>query len=303
MGVAVSMYQNDIPVMLKWAPENDHLKKVCYVYAKAINFLWLNLNWLKETSGAKTLLVRIPDAIVQISKRIGPAESVPGKVINRVADFITPLNVLGGPAKSLLAFADLGSKFTAIFADHKTNIDYVVKDENGAYYKAQLPLYSWGGWANRAQAFAEWSMALSECGSYLWKYQNPTSEGSFPLSTFSTWTGRCLNIKNLCSDSWFLYQTWGTGNHQRFVSGRYENVTGQNLTIANEEVAGAVMKITFTVMCISLDLFKTFAAKQYVPFWLEPAIFWTNIATTFAPPVVFNYWPSLVTKPLYAAAG
>jgi hypothetical protein len=295
MGLAVR-YVDQVPPMLKWETTNETLKKVKVVYVQAMNFLCVTLVCLKE-GGARTLLVKIPDAIVQISTRIGSASSIPGSVINRVADIVMPLQVLGGSAKNFLSFSDVGTKSLALFSGIKTSIEYVVKGNNGIYYKAQLPLGDWGAWANRAQAFADWSLSITECGSYLWKFSNPDANGSFPLAPLSTWSGRYFSIKGLCFESWFLYKTWYQGSHHNGT------VQINNALLARRELTGSLLKLSLAVAGISLDIFRTFAAKGYAPFWMEPAMFWINIANTFVTPVAFTYWPSLVTKPLYAAAG
>jgi hypothetical protein len=103
------------------------------------------------------------------------------------------------------------------------------------------------------------------------------------------------------------------GPHQRYdteqkkyVPIRHQNGEAKELVLntrlANEELAGSLLRLSFSVACISLDLFRTFAANSNNSAWLESAIFCTNIASIFIAPAALRYWPQMVVVPLQKAA-
>src|SRR4051812_39098551 len=170
----------------------DQAKAVCR-YVK--NFILHNLAWLKETGGAKNLLIKFPDAIVSISRRIGPATHIPGKMLNIAADILMPLQALGGCTSTLLGFAEVGSKFPAMFEFSKTQVQYIVRDGNGKVVRdeqgkacrARFDLNYQEQKANEAASVADWTLSFTGCASYIWRL-NHTADQKFPLAPIATWS-------------------------------------------------------------------------------------------------------------------
>jgi hypothetical protein len=284
-------------------PYGYYVDKAYSIYEYVMNFILKELDWLKETGGQRTFFIKIPEAIVHISKRIGPTTSIPGKMLSKVADVLMPLHILGGCAKTFLAFVDVTIKFPGLFKKpQKDIIEYVVINKNNEPQKAQTPFNYWEQQANKAQVFADWALNLSECGSYVWKWRNPTSTKRPPFANLATWSGRYMCLKGLYFESKFLYQIWWEGKHLHYNEEEQQYVPINGTVLAKEDLIGSMLKISLSVVCLSLDVLQTFAPKENRPFWLESAIFWTRIAPTFITPVAIRYWPNLVTKPLYAKA-
>ncbi len=294
-------------------PNKYYVEKVHHVYIKVIVFIRINLDWLKDTGGAKILVIKFPDAVVSLSKRIGPATHIPGKMINRVAEILMPLHKLGGCASTFIGFAEVGSKFPAMFNPSETQVKYVVRDGNNAY-KAQFPLNYWEQKANQALNVADWTLSFTGCAGYIWR-SNHTAVEKFPLAPIATWSARYMSLKGLYFDGRFLYETLWVGNHQKYNDvlktyvpiQRWDNIEGVNVpvpntTVAWEEVAGAVLKISLSIACLSLDIFKGLAAKGNSSPWLDTAIFCANLAPTFITPVAMRYWPKMAVEPIYATA-
>ena len=188
-------------------------------------------------------------------------------------------------------------------------VEYVVIvesfDQNNNLVKttrrAQMPVDIWWQWSGVVQNVADWTISVSECEAYLRK-------DSAQMAPFTTWGARYLSVKSLCFEGWFLYQTWWLGNHQRInAAGQPDSIRNvlphvQSTTLAKREIAGSLLKISLSVVCLSLDFFTKLNGKEQKPFWLEAAIFWTRIAPTFITPVALRYWPKVVTIPLYKRA-
>ncbi len=294
-------------------PNKEYMEKVNAVYEYVRNFILHNLSWLKETGGQKTLLIKFPDAIVSISKHIGPATHIPGKMINFTAGILSPLHRLGGCASSLIGFAEVGAKFPSLFNPSEKQVKYVVTEGNNKY-KAQFWLSTWEQRANKAQNVADFLLSFSGCAGYLWRLQH-TPDEKFPLAPVATWSARYMSVKGLYFEGRFLYETLWVGAHRRCAGeeGKYapieryddtlrKNVPVQNTTLAKEEIAGSLLKISLSVVCLSLDLFKTLASNENNSPWLETAIFCAGIAPTFITPLATRYWPKMVAEPLYANA-
>ncbi len=273
----------------------------CLVYEFVKNFIVHNLTWLKETGGAKALLIKFPDAIISISKRIGPVTCTSGKMINRVAEILTPLHALGGCASTLLGFAEVGSKFPALLSPFKTRVQYVVKGASEKTYQAQFPLKPWQQKADRALSVVDWTLSFNGCAGYIWRL-NHTADEKFPLAPIAPWLPRCMSIGGLYFESQFLYKTLWVGNHLKYdaIQEKYKSIR-KNTTVAWQEIAGSVLKISLSVACLSLDVFKLAAKENQAP-WLDTAIFCAGLAPTFITPVAMRYWPKMVVEPLYAAA-
>jgi len=284
-----------VPIWFKLeGPYKDYAYlKICHnVYNFAIEFWVQNWNWLKETSGQRVLLIKIPEAIINIAVRIGPATSIPKKVLHVVANFFMPIYKLGSCAKPFLAFIEVRTRFDAMFKKPDEKIDYVVLDAKGNYLKATFPLTHREQLAGRFENIASWTLSLSECGNYIWKFYNASAEDRPPFATFMSWTGRAMSIKTLVVEGRFLFQTWWAGKHVQI----------DKATLSKQSLAGSILKIFLAAMCLAIELFQYFAANQYKPLWLGSALFWTRISSTFISPVANRYWPSMVTTPLYAAA-
>ncbi len=295
-------------------PYGEYVDQVYSVYEYVRNFMLHNLAWLKEAGGIKTLIIKFPDAIVSISKRIGPATHIPGKMINSAAGILLPIHKLGGCASSLLGFAEVGAKFPAMFSPSDTQVKYVVKDAYGNAYRAQFPLNQWEQRSNRALNIADWTLSFSGCAGFLWRL-NHSADEKFPLAALATWSGRYMSFKGLYSESRFLYETLWVGIPQKYdeASKNYipiqhydkvqkKTIPVQNPTLAREELAGSLFRLSLSVVCLSLDVFKALAVKDNNSKWLDTAIFCAGIAPTFITPLAMRYWPKMVVEPLYAAA-
>jgi hypothetical protein len=278
------------------------MKLVYSVYEYVKIFIAHNLTWLKETGGAKNLLIKFPDAIVSISRRIGPATHIPGKILNTAADILIPLQALGGCASTLLGFAEVGSKFPAMFISSPKQVQYVVRGTAGKEYRAQFPLKSWEQNANKAVSIADWTLSFTGCAGYIWR-MNHTPDQKFPLAPVATWSARYMSIQGLYSEGRFLYKTLSMGEHREYHATQEKYLPlKKKVTVAWEEVAGSLLKLSLSVVCLSLDIFKALAAKGNQSPWIDTAIFCAGIAPTFITPVAMRYWPKIVTEPLYAAA-
>jgi hypothetical protein len=292
-------------------PYGEYVDQAISVYEYVRNFILHNLNWMKEAGGAKTLFVKFPDAIVSISKRIGPASYLPGKMINRVAEILIPLHKLGGCTSTLLGFAEVGSKFPAMFTPADSQVRYVVKDAHDKAYRAQFPLNQWEQRSNRALNIADWTLSFTGCSGYIWRL-NHSADEKFPLASIATWSGRYMSVKGLYAEGRFLYETLWVGNHkkwnedeQKYVPIKYEKnkvILPENFSLAREELAGSLFRLSLAVVCLSLEIFKTLAAKGNQSPWLDSAIFCAGLAPTFITPIAMRYWPKMVVDPLYTAA-
>lgn len=270
-------------------PYGHYVVQVHNVFWALREFLRANAAWLREPGGQRALLIKIPEAIILIAKRMGPPASIPGKILYVAAKILAPLYALGGCAKPFLAFVEVGT----VKYENKERIDYVAVDEKGQHLQASLPLGYWSQWANRIENIASWSLSVAECGSFLWKYQYPASLDRTFFAIFAEWTGRFISIKLLISESWFLTKTLWKVQHIES-----KDVT---LTLAKREIVGSLLKISLALACLSIDLFQILAKNEYKPAWLDTALFWTRISPAFITPVV-RHWPTLVTKPLYVSA-
>ncbi len=281
----------------------ETFKKVAYAVSEYIGA------WLKETGGVKTLLIKFPDAIVSISKRIDPA-TLSGRTINTIADFLTPLHALGGCASTLLGFAEVGSKFPAMFNPFKTQVQYTARGANNDTYRAQFSLPPLERAIDKALSVADWAFSLSGCASYIWKL-NHTADETFPLaSSLATWSGRCMSLGGLFLEGRFLYETLWVGKPQTYKAvpekhkpdlKEYHPIE-KNVKVAWEEVAGSMLKISLSVVCLSFDLFKKLATKENQSPWLDTAIFCAGLAPTFITPIAMRCWPKMVVAPLYESA-
>jgi hypothetical protein len=290
------------------------------VYKYVMDFIQHNLAWLKETGGLKTWLIKIPDAVVSISNRIGPATHRPGKMINIAADMLMPLHALGGCASTLLGFAEVGSKFPAMFSPAESKVQYVVRDEQGKVvrdeqrkaWKAHFDLNYLDKIANKALSIADWTLSFTGCAGYIWKL-NHSADEKFPLVPIATWSARVMSIKGLYSEGRFLYETCWVGNRHMFdkekkvaISDADSDIEQDKIvpmpisTVAWEEVAGSVLKISLSVACLGLDVLKLAAKESQSP-WLDTAVFCAGLAPTFITPVAMRYWPKMAVEPLYAA--
>jgi hypothetical protein len=304
-----------LPLILRSnGPYGYYVRKVDSIYESVKEFLKHNLAWLKEAGGVKTLMIKFPDAIVSISKRIGPATHIPGKMINSAAGILLPIHKLGGCASSLLGFAEVGAKFPAMFNPSETQAKYVVKDADGNAYRAQFPLNQWEQRSNRALNIADWTLSFSGCAGFLWRL-NHSADEKFPLASLATWSGRYMSLKGLYSESRFLYETLWVGIHLKYSDEQkkyipvqyYDDVQKKvilvkNPTLAKEELAGSLFRLSLSVVCLSVDIFKALAPKDNNSKWLDTAIFCAGIAPTFITPLAMRYWPKMVVEPLYAAA-
>lgn len=271
------------------------------VYKFVKNFICHNLAWLKETGGAKFWAIKLPDAIVSISNRIDPA-TLSGRVINRAADFLTPLQALGGCASTLMGFAEVGAKFPALFSPYKTQVQYTVRSAKNDTYQAQFPLSPWEQKADKALSMADWALSLTGCAGYIWRL-NHTADEKFPFASLATASGRYLSIGGLYFEGKFLYETLWVSKPQQYheVKKTYEPLK-KSATVTREEIIGSALKISLSVVCLSLDIFKALAAKGNQSPWLHTAIFCAGLAPTFITPAAMRYWPKMVVEPLYAAA-
>ncbi len=294
-----------IPVALTGeGPYGPSIEKVYKVYTYVRAILSDSLDWLSSPGGQKTLLIKFPEAIVTIVHRIGPPTSIPSKLLRDFANLVQPLHKLGRCAKTFLAFVEVGSKFKTMFKDPDMYINYVVMDENHHPRKAQFPLNAWAQWSNVFQNFVDWGISVGECEVYL---RSSAENSGHPFTApLVNWGARYMSIKSLCFEGWFLYQTWWKGEHLHGAK-RNEKIIGyipftERVTLSKREIIGSALKISLSVVCLSLDLFNKLAAHEKKPFWLETAIFWTRIAPTFITPAALRYWPNIVTKPLYMRA-
>ncbi|HEX4840471.1 MAG TPA: hypothetical protein VFU89_08535 [Rhabdochlamydiaceae bacterium] len=278
-------------------PYGDYIKPVNAVYAFVLKFLKFNLDWLRETSGQKMLLIKLPDAIVSISKRIGPATHIPGRMINNIAHFLTPLHRLGGYASPLIGFAEVGYKFPAMFVPSKEKVPYVAEAE-GKTYQASFPLNSWEQGANRVLSAADWTLSFTRCFWYLWR-MNHTTDEKFPLAGVATWAGRYISLKELYFEGRFLYETLWVGPQFKAGNEREKESNAQTpMKLASVELVGSLLRLSLAVVYLSVDVFKVLATRQQSP-WIETALFCASIAPTFINPLANHYWPKLVTQPLY----
>lgn len=284
-----------VPVVFRLdGPNREYVQVVHQVVGYIKYFFKVNIDWLKETTGQRILLIKIPEAIILISKRIGPGVSIPGKIFRSFANALMPLYGLGC-AKTFLSFVEVGTRFNAMFAPPDTKIDYVVVDEDGKSFQAFLPLGRHGQWANRLENICSWSLSVSECGSYLWKLQNLSSTDQPFFITFASWAGRYLSVKTLCYEGLFLYRTWWQGQHRTVVEVKKE------ASISKSDIAGSLLKISLAVVSLSLEFFVYLTAKGNKSPWLETTLFWSRITPTLITPVN-RYWSVMVTRPYYTAA-
>lgn len=268
------------------------------VYKFVKSFILLNLTYMKETSGAKTIFIKFPDAIVSISKRIGPAVHIPGKMINVVADILAPVHALGGCASTLLGFAEVGAKFPALFSPYKTEVQYTVKSAKDKTYQAQFPLASWEQYFDKTLSVADWTLSFTGCAGYIWRFYHAADE-KFPFASIATSSGRYMSIGGLYFEGRFLSETLQAPDQ---IIYRKNKQNFKQVTVVREELIGSALKISLSLVCLSLDLFKTMAANGNQSPWLDTAIFCAGLAPTFITPVAMRYWPKLVVEPLYAAA-
>ena len=284
------------PIMFSLqGPNREYMLVAWKVVGYITFFLKVNIDWLKETTGQRILLIKIPEAIILISKRIGPGVSIPAKIFRSFANALMPLFGLGC-AKTFLSFVEVGTRFNGMFSQSETKIDYVVVDESGKKTQAFLPLDWRAQWANRIENICHWSLSVSECGSYLWRLQNLSSTDLPPFSTFATWVGRYVSVKTLCYEGWFLYRTWWRqGKHHTVVK------VQDGASISKRDIAGSLLKISVAVVCLSLELFAYLVAKGNKSPWLETTLFWSRITPTLMDPVN-RYWSVMVTRPYYTAA-
>jgi hypothetical protein len=348
------LFASDLPKNIRSdGPSGNYVDQAYSVYQYVRNFILHNLEWLNETSGKKTLLIKIPEAIVSISNRIGAATHIPGRMINFTAEILSPLHRLGGCGSALLGFAEAGKKYSPMFKPIATHVKYVVRDLDGNPYEAHFSVPEWQQMANKTQSIIDWVLSVTGCASYIWKLQCTDPKEQFPLAPLLTWGGRFMAIHGLYSEGRFLYETvWmrtnsliipsfddisdfsapivtvqqsapkqmgegflkrHLGPHQRYDIRQKKYVPIQHqkgdtkelvlsTRLANEEVVGSLLRLSFCVACISLDLFKTCAANGNNSGWLDSAIFCTNIASTFIAPVALRYWPHMVILPLQKAA-
>jgi hypothetical protein len=316
---APGSFESYLPIYVRsdgpYGPYLTEAKKVCgYVTI----FIQHNLDWLREEKiGAiKTLLIKFPDAIVLISNRIGPSTYLPGKLINRLAHILRPIHKLGPNASTLFGFVDVINKFDKMFEPSATRVEYVVKDGADIGYKAQFPLHRCEQISNRVGNIAVWALSVSGCAEYIWKLDHTPLE-PFPLKSSVTCIGISLNLKGIYEESRFLYQTlWCTPKEsikdeegeeifvpiRRMSLDKEKIVPVPGLRVANEELAGSLFRLSLSVACLSIDIFKALAVKDNNPKWLDTALFCAGLAPTFIAPLAMRYWPKMVVDPLRTTA-
>ncbi|HEX2578862.1 MAG TPA: hypothetical protein VHK67_00465 [Rhabdochlamydiaceae bacterium] len=294
---------SDVPEFMKnfMDTDNRYVKGAITIYVYVQNFILYNLQWLKESSGQKTLLIKLPEAIVSISKRIGPATHIPGRMINAVASLLMPIQRLGGCASSLIGFAEIGYKFPAMFTPSAERISYLV-EANDQTYTAYFPLNSWEQRADKALSVTDWTLSFTGCVGYLWRLNHSPNE-KFPLAEIATWAGRYISLKGLYSEGRFLYETLWVGPQfkcpENKPTTKNKPITNPQprMKLATVELVGSLLKLSLAVVCLSVEIFRALAVKRQSP-WIDTALFCASIAPAFITPLATRYWPELVIKPI-----
>lgn len=262
-------------------------------------FFWKTLEWLKTTSGAKSWLIQLPEAIYKVAHRYKDSTAAAAQYLIKFNHWIKPLHIVTPCAKTWLPFVDVGAKFPGIFAPVKNHRQYVVIEKSDSNpFSARLDLANWEQWLDKCEALAHWILSVCQCETVCRKLSNEPARWSILASVVSP----LISAKILYTEGSFLYKTIRRDQYVRAG----ENGKGQKTvtaTLAKQEMYGAGCKIALSIICLSLDIFNRFAPKGDKPVWLETALFWTSIAPTFVGPAAHYYMPELVIKPLHTSVG
>ncbi len=276
-----------------------YVKKVHSIVGFGKDFIVYNYNWLRDPTGAKSLLIKIPEAIVKISDRYSLSTSLSVRPFHFFAHYMKPIKGLGY-AKPFLAIMDSRSKIDYIVKP-RTEIKYLLVDQKGVTEETFVfTPFEW--YVNLAGSFAEWVISVGETESFLHAAYGWTRR---PLVTpIARFASPVISLKTIYLEGSFLYKTIILRQmHGAKIAVLAEEKTAAaaaaEKTIPKEVIIGSLLKVALCVVCLSLDVFNNLAARESKPFWLTPAtIFWTRLAPTFMIPAAFYYWPKLVVEPL-----
>lgn len=265
-------------------------------------FFWKTLEWLKTTSGAKCWLIQLPEAVYKVAHRYKDSTAIAAHYLIKFNHWIKPLHIVTPCAKTWLPFVDVGAKLPAIFAPLKDRRQYVVIDQSSGLddqsrpFAFYLGLPKWEQWLDKTEALAHWVLSVCQCEAACRKLNNEPPRWSILASIVSP----LISAKLLYTEGSFLFKTIRRDQYQRGENSKPRTVTA---TLAKQEIYGSALKISLSIICLSLDLFNKFAPKGDKPVWLETALFWTSIAPTFVGPAAHYYMPELAVKPLHTSVG
>jgi hypothetical protein len=291
-------------------PEQEHtapVKKVHEVFSFLIRFVVYNYNWVRTTTGAKAVYIKMPEAVVKISNHWNESTAFYARPIHFAASYIKPVIAGLGCAKPFIAFLDARNKFE--WNDEKknpTHIDYLAvrKGKKETYERAYFTFSPLEWYSNYARNVADWVVSVSEVEAFLRASYNPgvdPRESSYS-APFASIAGSFMWTQTLAIEANFLIQTlWFKNMHN--VSSEDEQsgvkeVVEPTIRVAALTIVGSALKIALAVTGLTLDLFNYIGSKEHKPAWLATARFWIGLAPNFLIPAAFYYWPKVVIEPL-----
>lgn len=260
-------------------------------------FFWTTLAWTKTIAGAKTWFVSVPEATYKLARHYEQSGSRAAHYLRQFSFALKPLHIMAPCVKSWLPIVEMFAKFPGIFTPAPTERKYVVVEENAKLRPESYRLTTWQRGLEKAESFGLWTLSL--CASEA-SYHKTMNSGHPYLSRVASLVSPFISLKTLYVEGGFLWKMWQERGKEYPVKGNDKaKVKG---TVAQQEVCGSALKISFAVMCLGLDLYNKFGPKEKQPVWLETTVFWTTIGSTFIAPAATYYWPELVTGPLYKDA-
>ena len=287
-------------------PYGWYVNKVHSAVGLGRDFIAYNVDWVKSFTGAKTVLIKFPEAVIKISNRFSASTALPARMLHFFAFYIRPIVYGVGcdkpglvDAKPLLAIADTINK-RDFYAPRKNPkcFEYVVLCEDKKSYKKETYTYETWEWVSGyGKNASDWLLSVSESYAFIRAVFN--IKGPSSMDSIAKWSGRFISIQALSTESYFLYKTLWT----RQMNGAKENSSAEQAaveknTVATEVIIGSIFKIALSIVGISMDIFNHMARKETKPYWLAPAMFWASLAPTFLVPTAYFYWNSLIVEPL-----
>lgn len=273
-------------------PYGETVAKVHEAFKPIKDFIVLNYKWCAKTSGAKAWFIKFPEAAVKIYHRFSASPSIPPKMRTLFNSYVGPFVEVTKGAKPFLSLLDVRKGIDKIKASLQPEIvKYVVVDDQQNYQKVEFSRSLWEQRASIAEAVSSMITSVAETESYLSK--RPI------LGTFSQIASPILSLSTIYTEGSFLYKTvWLRQMKGAEKLTPVEVDAAAKIKVAPQQVAGSLLKVALSVVCLSLDVFSQMGQRANPPSWLGRAQFWAVIAVTLMPALAYTYWPKLVVEPL-----